>query len=163
VAVVGGGDTAMEDAIFLTRFASRVYLIHRRDQFRASKIMADRALANPRIEMVWNTVITEVLDVSANEVTGVRLKNVRTGEERVLPVKALFAAIGHQPNTGLFKGHLDMNEKGYLVTRDTRTNIEGVFAAGDVQDSIYRQAVTAAGSGCMAALEAQRYLEAKGA
>ncbi|MBU1692473.1 MAG: thioredoxin-disulfide reductase [Verrucomicrobia bacterium] len=163
VAVVGGGDSAMEEAIFLTRFASRVYLIHRRDQFRASKIMADRVLENPKIEVIWNSVVTEVLDVQANEVTGLRLKNVKSGEERELPVRAMFAAIGHQPNTELFKGQLDMDEKGYLVTRNTRTNVEGVYAAGDVQDAAYRQAVTAAGSGCMAALEAQRYLEAKGA
>lgn len=162
VAVVGGGDTAMEEATFLTRFASRVYLIHRRDQFRASKIMADRVLANDKIEVVWNSVVTEVLDVQANEVTGVRVKDVQTGAERVLEVKAMFSAIGHQPNTDVFKGQLDMDGKGYLVTRNTRTNIEGVFAAGDVQDSAYRQAVTAAGSGCMAALEAQRHLEAKG-
>ena len=163
VAVVGGGDSAMEESIFLTRFASKVYLIHRRDQFRASKIMADRVRENPKIEVVWNSVVTEVLDVQANEVTGLRLKNVKSGEESVLPVKAMFAAIGHQPNTEVFKGHLDMDEKGYLVTRNTRTNVEGVYAAGDVQDAVYRQAVTAAGSGCMAALEAQRYLEAKGA
>ena len=163
VAVVGGGDTAMEEATFLTRFASRVFLIHRRDQFRASKIMADRVLANDKIEVVWNSVVTEVLDVRANEVTGVRVKDVQTGAERVLEVKAMFSAIGHRPNTEVFKGQLDMDDQGYLVTRYTRTNVEGVFAAGDVQDSRYRQAITAAGSGCMAALEAQRYLEAKGA
>jgi thioredoxin reductase (NADPH) len=163
VAVVGGGDSAMEESIFLTRFASKVHLIHRRDRFRASKIMADRVLANPKIEVLWNSVVTEVLDVQANEVTGVRLKNVKSGEERILPVKAMFASIGHQPNTEMFKGQLDMDEKGYLVTRNTRTNVEGIYAAGDVQDAVYRQAVTAAGSGCMAALEAQRYLEAKGA
>ena len=159
VAVVGGGDSAAEESLFLTRFASRVYLIHRRDRLRASKIMADRVLKHPKIEPVWNTVIEEVRDVAKNEVTGLRLKDVKTGGLRELEVKALFAAIGHQPNTEAFRGQLDLDEKGYIVTRSTRTNIEGVFAAGDVQDSVYRQAITAAGSGCMAALEAQRYLE----
>jgi thioredoxin reductase (NADPH) len=162
VAVVGGGDTAMEEANFLTRFASRVYIIHRRNEFRASKIMAARALSNPKIEAVWDTVVTDVLDVSKNEVTGLKLKNVKTGVESHLEVKAMFSAIGHQPNTSAFAGQLDMDEKGYLVTRNTRTNIPGVFAAGDVQDPVYRQAITAAGSGCMAALEAERFLEAQG-
>ncbi|HEY8241483.1 MAG TPA: thioredoxin-disulfide reductase [Kiritimatiellia bacterium] len=162
VAVVGGGDTAMEEANFLTRFASKVYLIHRRHEFRASKIMAERALKNPKIEVVWDTVVTDVLDVAKNEVTGLKLKNVKTGAESSLDVKAMFSAIGHQPNTGAFKGQLDMDDKGYLVTKNTRTNVAGVFAAGDVQDSMYRQAVTAAGTGCMAALEAERYLEAQG-
>ena len=163
VAVVGGGDSAAEESLFLTRFASKVYLIHRRDQLRASKIMAGRVLKHPKIEVLWNTIVEEVLDVAKNEVTGLKIQDVKTGASRELAVKALFAAIGHQPNTDLFKGQLDRDEKGYLVTRFTRTNIEGVFAAGDVQDRTYRQAVTAAGSGCMAALEAQRYLEEAGA
>ncbi|MCS6771190.1 MAG: thioredoxin-disulfide reductase [Kiritimatiellae bacterium] len=162
VAVVGGGDSAMEESTFLTRFASIVYLIHRRDQFRASKIMAQRALSNPKIKPIFNTVIEDVYDVSRNEVTGLRLKNVVTGETSDLDVKALFVAIGHTPNTAPFRGQLEMDERGYLITRNTRTNIPGVFAAGDVQDPVYRQAVTAAGSGCMAALEAERYLEALG-
>ena len=162
VAVVGGGDTAMEEANFLTRFASKVYLIHRRDEFRASKIMAERVLANPKIEVVWNSVVVDVLDVAKNEVTGLKLKNVKTDAISDLDVKALFVAIGHQPNTDAFKGQLDMDDKGYLKAQNTRTNRAGVFAAGDVQDPSYRQAITAAGSGCMAALEAERYLESVG-
>lgn len=162
VAVVGGGDTAMEEATFLTRFASKVYLIHRRDEFRASKIMVERALKNPKIEVIWNTVVHDVMDVARNEVTGLKLKNVKTGILSDLEVKALFVAIGHQPNTEAFKGQLDMDDKGYLKTQNTRTNKAGVFAAGDVQDPNYRQAITAAGSGCMAALEAERYLESVG-
>jgi thioredoxin reductase (NADPH) len=162
VAVVGGGDTAMEEATFLTRFASKVYLIHRRHEFRASKIMSERALNHPKIEVVWNTVVHDVLDVAKNEVTGLKLKNVQTGAISDLDVKALFVAIGHQPNTDAFKGQLDMDDKGYLKTQHTRTNRAGVFAAGDVQDPSYRQAITAAGSGCMAALEAERYLESVG-
>jgi thioredoxin reductase (NADPH) len=158
VAVAGGGDTAMEDALFLTRFASRVTVVHRRDEFRASRIMSDRVKTHPKIDIAWDTVVDEVLDVSRNEVTGLRLRNVRTGATRELAVSALFVAIGHEPNTRAFKGVLDMNEQGYLLTDSTRTKIEGVFAAGDVQDWTYRQAVTAAGSGCMAALEAERYL-----
>jgi thioredoxin reductase (NADPH) len=158
VAVVGGGDTAMEEAVFLTRFASRVYLIHRRDEFRASRIMSERALKHPKIEVVWNTVVDEVNDVAKNEVTGLRLKNVKTGARSDLDVKALFVAIGHQPNTAPFQGQLDMDERGYITTQSTRTSVPGVFAAGDVQDPSYRQAITAAGSGCMAALEAERYL-----
>lgn len=162
VAVVGGGDTAMEEATFLTRFASKVYLIHRRDEFRASKIMAERALNHPKIEVIWNTVVHDVLDVQQNEVTGLKLRNVKSGAVSDLEVKALFVAIGHQPNTDAFKGQLDMDDKGYLKTQNTRTNRPGVFAAGDVQDPSYRQAITAAGSGCMAALEAERYLESVG-
>ncbi|MBN1268537.1 MAG: FAD-dependent oxidoreductase, partial [Kiritimatiellae bacterium] len=159
VAVVGGGDTAIEEALFLTRFASKVSVIHRRDQLRASKILGERARKNPKIDFVWDTVVEEVLDVAKNEVTGLTLKNVKTGRLSGLSVKGLFVAIGHQPNTAPFKGQLDMNEKGYIVARNTRTNVAGVFAAGDVQDPAYRQAVTAAGSGCMAALEAARYIE----
>jgi len=162
VAVVGGGDTAMEEALFLTRFASKVSLIHRRDEFRASKIMSDRVKNHPKIEIYWDTVVNEVLDVSRNEVTGLRLQNVKTGAHSEIPVVAMFAAIGHEPNSKPFKGLLDMNEKGYLVTRHTVTNVPGVFAAGDVQDAHYRQAVTAAGSGCMAALEAERYIGSLG-
>jgi len=162
VAVVGGGDTAMEEATFLTRFASKVYLIHRRDEFRASKIMADRVMNHPKIEVVWNTVVEDVLDVNRNEVTGLKIRNVKTGAVSDLDVKALFVAIGHQPNTKPFAGQLAMNEVGYLVTDHTRTSIPGVYAAGDVQDPHYRQAITAAGSGCMAALEAERFLEAQG-
>lgn len=158
VAVTGGGDTAMEDALFLTRFASRVTLIHRRNEFRASKIMADRVKSHPKIQIVWETVVDEVKDVSRNEVTGLRLKHVKTGDVRDIEVAALFVAIGHEPNTKPFKGVLEMDEQGYLITDNTKTRIEGVFAAGDVQDHVYRQAVTAAGSGCMAALEAERYI-----
>lgn len=163
VAVAGGGDTAMEEALFLTRFASKVYVIHRRDQFRASKIMADRVMQHPKIEVVWNSVVEEVLDVAKNDVTGLRLKNVKTGATSELAVKALFTAIGHQPNTEPFKGQIETDSVGYIKAANTRTNVPGVFAAGDVQDPSYRQAITAAGSGCMAALEAQRYLEAHGA
>ncbi|MEI6515363.1 MAG: thioredoxin-disulfide reductase [bacterium] len=162
VAVVGGGDTAMEDALFLTRFASKVSLIHRRNEFRASKIMADRVKAHPKIEIHWDSVVDEVLDVSRNEVTGLRLRNAKTGALTEIPVMAMFAAIGHEPNTRPFKGLLPMDESGYLVTRHTVTDIAGVYACGDVQDSHYRQAVTAAGSGCMAALETERYLYSLG-
>jgi thioredoxin reductase (NADPH) len=158
VAVVGGGDTALEDALFLTHFASKVSVIHRRDQFRASKIMADRVLAHPKIEVIWDTVVEEVLDVSKNEVTGLKIRNVKTNEVSELAVTGLFVAIGHKPNTKPFAGQLDMDHAGYLITKNTRTNVDGVFAAGDVQDAVYRQAVTAAGSGCMASLEAERYL-----
>ena len=163
VAVAGGGDTAMEEALFLTRFASKVYVIHRRAEFRASKIMADRVMKHPKIEIVWDSVVEEVLDVAKNDVTGLRLKNVKTGAASELVVKALFTAIGHQPSTAPFKGQIDMDSVGYIKTTNTRTNIPGVFAAGDVQDPAYRQAITAAGSGCMAALEAQRFLEADSA
>ncbi len=159
VCVIGGGDTAMEEATFLTKFASKVYIIHRRDEFRASKIMVDRALRNDKIEVLWNSVVSEVLDVNKNEVTGVRVKNTETNEEREIEVKGYFSAIGHKPNTDPFVGQLEMDEVGYLMADNTKTSIDGVFAAGDVQDSQYRQAITAAGSGCMAALEAERFLE----
>ncbi|MEI6809473.1 MAG: thioredoxin-disulfide reductase [bacterium] len=159
LAVVGGGDTAMEEALFLTRFASRVTIIHRRDQFRASKIMAERVQSHPKISIVWNSAVEEVLGAAADKVTGVRVRNLITSALSDIPVGGLFLAIGHKPNTDAFKGQLDMDETGYLIAKNTRTNIAGVFAAGDVQDSVYRQAITAAGSGCMAALEAQRYLE----
>lgn len=158
VAVVGGGDTAMEDALYLSRLASRVTVIHRRDAFRASRIMADRVKTNEKIEVRWDTVVQEVLDGGANAVTGLRLKNVKTGAESRLDVSGLFVAIGHDPNTRVFRGAIDLDEGGFIVTRGTRTSVEGVFAAGDVQDRRYRQAVTAAGSGCMAALDAERYL-----
>lgn len=162
VVVVGGGDTAAEDALFLTRYATEVALVHRRDQLRASKIMQDRIFRNEKIKPVWNSVVTEVLDVAQGEVTGIGLKNVVTGEETVRPTHGVFIGIGHSPNTALFRGQLEMNENGYLKTHDgTKTNVPGVFAAGDVQDHIYRQAVTAAGSGCMAAIDAERFLEAE--
>lgn len=163
VAVVGGGDTAMEEALFLTRFASRVTLIHRRDAFRASKIMVDRVLAHPKIGVAWNSVVEEVLDASRNEVTAVRIRDVRTGAVTRLDVSALFVAIGHAPNTEAFRGQLELDPKGYVVTKGVRTSVQGVFAAGDVQDPAFRQAVSAAGSGCMAALEAERYLGSLGA
>lgn len=158
VAVVGGGDTAMEEALFLTRFATRVHVIHRRDQLRASKIMQERAFKNEKITFIWNTVIEDVL--GENEVEGVRLRNIQTNDVSVLPVKGLFIAIGHKPNTEVFRGWLEMDEQGYIKTQpcSTHTNIPGVFACGDVQDRVYRQAVTAAGSGCMAAIDAERWL-----
>ena len=162
VAVVGGGDTAMEDALFLTRFAEKVYVIHRRNELRASKIMADRVLAHEKIKVVWDSVVDEVLDVEKNEVTGIRLKHVKTEEKTDLEVQGLFIAIGHKPNTTPFKGQLNLDEKGYIITQHTKTGIDGVYAAGDVQDAVYRQAITAAGTGCMAALEAERYLERLG-
>ncbi|MBY0553147.1 thioredoxin-disulfide reductase [bacterium] len=161
VAVVGGGDTAMEEANFLTRFASKVYLMHRSENFRASKIMLDRARKNPKIEFVMNTTVEEVLG-DGKSVNALKLKNTKTNEVFEKPIQGLFIAIGHQPNTKLFNGMLDMNEAGYLKTKPgtTYTNIEGVFAAGDVQDPIYRQAITAAGTGCMAAIDSERWLEA---
>jgi thioredoxin reductase (NADPH) len=160
IAVVGGGDSALEEALFLTKFASKVTLIHRRDSLRASKIMQERALANPKMVFQWDSVVVDLL--GDNKLEGARIENVKTGEQSVLPVSGLFVAIGHQPNTDLFKGVLDMEESGYLVTRpgSSYTNIEGVFACGDVQDHTYRQAITAAGSGCMAAIDTERWLEA---
>jgi thioredoxin reductase (NADPH) len=162
VAVVGGGDTAMEDSLFLSRLCSEVTLIHRRDQFRASRIMADRVQANPKIKILWDTVVEEVLDVARNEVTGLRVRNVKTGRTSQLAVSGCFMAIGHKPSTEAFRGQVALDEAGFVIATNTRTSVEGVFAAGDVQDRHYRQAVTAAGSGCMAALEAIRYLESKG-
>jgi thioredoxin reductase (NADPH) len=158
VAVVGGGDTALEEALFLTRFASKVTVIHRRDEFRASRIMADRVQAHEKIEVLWNSVIDEVLDVEKNEVTGLKIRNVKTGEISDLAVAGLFVAIGHKPNTDAFKGQLSMTEQGYLIVNGVKTDIEGVYAAGDAADSVYRQAVTAAGTGCQAAIEVERYL-----
>lgn len=161
VVVVGGGDSAMEEATFLTKFASEVLLVHRRDKFRASKIMQDKAAANPKIKFMLDAEIAEVLgDKDKTGVTGVRIRNVKTGAVTVHETDGVFVAIGHTPNTAIFKGQLHMDETGYILTQDgTRTNIPGVFAAGDVQDSRYRQAITAAGSGCMAAIDAERYLE----
>jgi thioredoxin reductase (NADPH) len=159
--VVGGGDTAMEEALFLTRFASTVHLIHRRDEFRASKIMVDRVIKNDKINIHWFSVIDEVLG-DEDWVTGVRIKNVKTDETEEIQCTGYFSAIGHKPNTDIFKDVLDMDDVGYLITKpdSTYTNVDGVFAAGDVQDSVYRQAVTAAGSGCMSAIDATRWLEA---
>ena len=159
IAVVGGGDSAIEEANFLTKFASKVTLIHRRDSFRASKIMQDRALNNPKIEMLWNTAVTEI--VGKDHLESISLKNTVTGAESSMNVAGLFIAIGHRPNTDVFKGVIDMEDSGYLITRpdSTYTNIEGVFACGDVKDHVYRQAITAAGSGCMAAIDAERWLE----
>ncbi len=158
VAVVGGGDSAMEESLFLTKFCTKVTVIHRRDQLRASKIMQDRAFANKKIQFVWNSAVEDVM--GEKEVEGLKLKNLKTGETNTLKVAGLFVAIGHDPNTSLFKGQIEMDKNGYLITREgTRTNIPGVFACGDVQDHVYRQAITAAGSGCMAAIDAERYLE----
>jgi thioredoxin reductase (NADPH) len=157
--VIGGGDSACEEASYLTRFASQVYLIHRRDALRASKIMAERTLANPKITPVWNSVVEEVLDVTQDQVTGVRLKNVVTGEVSTLDCAGVFVAIGHTPNTQIFQGQLDMTEAGYIVLGEgSRTNVPGIFAAGDCADSVYRQAITAAGMGCAAAIDAERWL-----
>ncbi|HKC50976.1 MAG TPA: FAD-dependent oxidoreductase, partial [Myxococcota bacterium] len=161
MAVVGGGDTAMEEALFLTRFASEVHVIHRRGELRASKIMAERARHNEKIRFVWHSEVAEVLG-NGKALTGVRVRDVRTGAETLLDVGALFVAIGHKPNTDLFRGVLDLNPQGYLLTQPgtTRTNLPGVFACGDAMDPVYRQAVTAAGTGCMAALDAERWLAA---
>jgi thioredoxin reductase (NADPH) len=162
VCVIGGGDSACEEATFLTRFASKVYLIHRRDSLRASKIMADRALANPKIEVLWNRKPVEYLADEEGHVRGLVLEDTRTGARSELEVKCVFVAIGHTPNTAPFRGKLDTDENGYLIQHDTvRTNIPGVFAAGDVADHVYRQAITAAGQGCAAAIEAERYLAAR--
>ena len=160
IAVVGGGDSAMEEAIYLTKFASQVTVIHRRDTLRASKIMQDKAFANPKIAFIWNTDVIDVNDVQKGEVTELVLRNLVTDERSTLPVDGVFIAIGHTPNTSLFKGQIELDPNGYIVTHaGTKTSIPGVFAAGDVQDHVYRQAVTAAGSGCMAAIDAERYLE----
>jgi thioredoxin reductase (NADPH) len=162
VVVVGGGDTAAEEAMFLTRYATQVSIIHRRDQLRASKIMQDRLYRNPKIKFIWDSLVADVLDVNRGEVTGIKLKNTKTGGETIKSCDGVFMGIGHSPNTSLFRGQLEMNEVGYLITHDgSKTNVPGVFAAGDVQDHIYRQAITAAGSGCMAAIDAERFLEAE--
>jgi len=159
IVVVGGGDSALEEAIFLTRFADKVTLIHRRGELRASKVMQQRAIDNPKIEFLWHNTVVDVM--GDTKVSGIRVRNVETGEEKELAVTGVFVAIGHQPNTGLFKGQLDMEDNGYLKTlgATSYTNVEGVFACGDVQDHRYRQAITAAGSGCMAAIDAERWLE----
>ena len=162
IAVAGGGDSALEEALFLTRFATKVTVIHRRDELRASKIMRDRAMANPKIEFAWNTVVTDVL--GDTKVAGLRTQDTVTGATSELPVTGLFVAIGHEPNSALFKGQLELRENGYVVTREgtSKTSVDGVFACGDVQDDYYRQAVTSAGSGCMAAIDAERWLEERG-
>jgi thioredoxin reductase (NADPH) len=163
IAVIGGGDSAMEEATFLTRFASHVTVIHRRDTLRASKIMQDKAFDNPKISFVWDSEVVDVKDPAQGVVSAVDIRNLKTDALTTLPVEGLFLAIGHTPNTGLFEGQLEMDETGYLVTRDgTRTNVPGIFACGDVQDHIYRQAITAAGSGCMAAMDAEKFLEHQG-
>ncbi|MBY0356894.1 MAG: thioredoxin-disulfide reductase [Candidatus Obscuribacterales bacterium] len=159
VYVIGGGDTAMEEAVFLTRFASSVTLVHRRDSFRASKIMVDRVRNNPKIKLMVDTVVDEILDVSKNEVTGIKLRNLKTNEAQELPADGVFIAIGHHPSSDLFVGQLKLNPNGYIETDGVKTSVPGVFAAGDVQDEVYKQAITAAGTGCAAALEAQWYLE----
>ena len=163
VLVVGGGDSALEEATYLTKFASEVIIVHRRDEFRASKIMADRALAHPKIKVAWNSVIDEILGTKENGVHGVKMKDTQTGNYREESCDGVFMAIGHKPNTELFVDILDSDQAGYLITQNgnTSTNIDGVFACGDVQDHIYRQAVTAAGSGCMAAIDAERFLESQ--
>jgi thioredoxin reductase (NADPH) len=161
--VVGGGDSACEEALYLTRFASEVRLVHRRDTLRASKIMAERVFSDKKIKPVWDTEVTEILDCKLDKVTGVRLKNLKTGAESVLPCAGVFVAIGHVPNTQLFKGVLDIDENGYIIPRQgTATNIPGVFVAGDCADHVYRQAITAAGSGCAAAIDAERFLTLQG-
>jgi thioredoxin reductase (NADPH) len=161
IAVIGGGDSALEEANFLTRFADKVTLVHRRKELRASKIMQDRAFANPKIEFRWNSVVEEV--VGDGRVEGMTLRDVETGATDTISLSGLFVAIGHDPNTQLFKGQIDLDENGYILTHDgMKTSVPGVFACGDVQDHVYRQAITAAGTGCMAALEAERYLEALG-
>jgi thioredoxin reductase (NADPH) len=165
VMVIGGGDTAMEESMYLSGLCSKVTLVHRRDTFRASKAMQDRVFRNPKIEVLYNTEVDEILDVSKGEVTGVRVRNNKNGEKAVVDVTGFFVAIGHTPNTELFKDFLDLHDNGYIRTKPgtTQTSVDGVFAAGDVQDFVYRQAVTAAGTGCMAALEAERWLAAQDA
>jgi thioredoxin reductase (NADPH) len=159
--VVGGGDSACEEALYLTRFGSEVYLIHRRDSLRASKVMAERALSNPKIKPIWDTAVTEILDVKQDKVTGVQLKNLKTGEEKFLACAGVFIAIGHVPNTKLFQGKITLDENGFVVPQEgTMTNIPGVFVAGDCADHVYRQAITAAGAGCSAAIDTERYLAA---
>jgi thioredoxin reductase (NADPH) len=160
--VVGGGDSACEEALYLTRFASEVFLVHRRNELRASKIMRDRALTHPKIKPIWDSVVTEIHDVAQKKVTGVRLKNLKSSGESDLACAGVFVAIGHVPNTQLFKGIIDMDENGYIIPKQgMETNVPGVFVAGDCSDHVYRQAVTAAGMGCAAAIEVERYLAAR--
>ena len=160
VMVVGGGDSALEEALFLTKFAKRVTVVHRRDKLRASKIMQEKSFANPKIDFLWDSIPEEILDVSQQKVTRVRLRNIKTGVITERAVDGIFVAIGHTPNTKIFQGKLEMDAVGYITTHDgTKTSVPGVFAAGDVQDHVYRQAITAAGSGCMAAIDAERFLE----
>jgi thioredoxin reductase (NADPH) len=160
IAVVGGGDSAMEEAIFLTRFASHVTVVHRRETLRASKIMQDKAFANPKISFEWTSDVEEIVDTEKGEVTGIVLMNNLTGGRKVVPVDGVFVAIGHTPNTGLFKGQIELDNNGYIVTHlGSRTSVPGVFACGDVQDHVYRQAITAAGSGCMAAMDSEHYID----
>jgi thioredoxin reductase (NADPH) len=162
VVVVGGGDTAAEDALFLTRYAKEVSIIHRREQLRASKIMQDRLHRNEKIKFLWNSVVEDILDADKREVSGIKLRNLKTEDEAIKPVDGVFIGIGHEPNTSLFRGQLEVDDLGYLLTREgSKTNIPGVFAAGDVKDRVYRQAITAAGSGCMAAMDAEKFLEAE--
>jgi thioredoxin reductase (NADPH) len=157
--VVGGGDSACEEALYLTRFGSAIHLVHRRDQLRASKIMAERTLSSPKIKPVWNSVVTEVLDAKQDKVTGVKLKNIKTGAETVLDCAGVFVAIGHAPSTDIFKGQIEMDANGYIIPKKgTMTNLPGVFVAGDCADHVYRQAITAAGAGCAAAIDAERFL-----
>jgi thioredoxin reductase (NADPH) len=160
IAVIGGGDSAMEEAIYLTRFASKVSVVHRRDTLRASKIMQDKAMANPKIEFIWDSEVADITDSGKGEVAGIVVRNLKTGHLSDVPLDGVFIAIGHTPNTSLFVGQIELDTNGYIKTHDgAKTSVPGVFAAGDVQDHIYRQAITAAGSGCMAALDAERYLE----
>ena len=160
IAVVGGGDSAMEEAIYLTRFATKVTVIHRRDSLRASKIMQDKAFANPKIEFIWDSEIADIKDLERGEVTGIDVRHLKTGTITHVPLDGVFIAIGHTPNTALFRGQIELDEAGYIRTHHgTKTSCPGIFAAGDVQDHVYRQAVTAAGSGCMAAIDAERYLD----
>jgi thioredoxin reductase (NADPH) len=163
VMVIGGGDTAMEEAVFLSRFCTKVYVVHRRDKLRASKIMQEKALNNPKIEFIWDSVIEEILGIQENgikKVTGARLKNVKTGTLTEKPIEGIFMAIGHKPNTGFLKGIIELDEKGYIILKDhSQTSLPGIFACGDVKDPRYRQAITAAGSGCMAALDVEHFLE----
>jgi len=160
IAVIGGGDSAMEEAIYLSRFATKVTVVHRRDTLRASKIMQDKAMANPKIEFVWDSEVVDVAEGGNGEVVGIVVQNLKTGHRSDLPLDGVFIAIGHTPNTSLFVGQIELDGTGYIKTHDgAKTSVPGVFAAGDVQDHIYRQAITAAGTGCMAALDAERYLE----
>ena len=162
VIVVGGGDTAMEEATFLTKFASKVTVIHRRDKLRASKIMAERAMENPKIDFLWDTIVLEVLDPAKKAGEAVRIKNLKTNLETVMPVDGVFIGIGHQPNSEFFNGQLELNRHGYIIVKDgSRTSQEGVFAAGDIHDHVYRQAITAAAAGCRAAIDAERWLESR--